>query len=151
MLISPAYAQFSGDTVSSMLSSGIVPMVLVLVVFYFLMIRPQQQKAKDHRNMLAALRRGDRVVTGGGIVGTVAKVVGDDEVLVDISDNVRVRVLRSTITSVLAKTEPVAAKSDKDKDKDKDGDRDAGAGEPEKVAADGDKGKGSARRAAGGK
>jgi preprotein translocase subunit YajC len=149
MLISPAYAQFSGESVSSLLSSGIVPMVLVLVVFYFLMIRPQQQKAKDHRNMLAALRRGDRVVTGGGIVGTVAKVVSDDEVLVDISDNVRVRVLRSTITSVLAKTEPVAAKSDKDKDKD--GDRDAGADEPEKVAADGDKGKGSARRAAGGK
>jgi preprotein translocase subunit YajC len=151
MFISPAYAQFSGESVSSLLSSGIVPMVLVLVVFYFLMIRPQQQKAKDHRNMLAALRRGDRVVTGGGIVGTVAKVVSDDEVLVDISDNVRVRVLRSTITSVLAKTEPVAAKSDKDKDKDKDGDRDAGADEPEKVAADGDKGKGSARRAAGGK
>jgi preprotein translocase subunit YajC len=153
MLISPAYAQVSGADVSSLLSSGIVPMVLVLVVFYFLMIRPQQQKAKDHRNMLTALRRGDRVVTGGGIVGTVAKVVSDDEVLVDIADNVRVRVLRSTITSVLAKTEPVAAKGDKDakSEKDKDGDRDAAADEPEKVGADGDKGKGSARRAAGGK
>ena len=156
MLISPAYAQISGDSVSSLLSSGIVPMVLVLVVFYFLMIRPQQQKAKEHRSMLSALRRGDRVVTGGGIVGTVAKVVSDDEVLVDIADNVRVRVLRSTITSVVAKTEPVSAKSDKDKgdkdkDKDKDGDREAVAEEPEKVAADGDKGKGSARRAAGSK
>src|SRR5215472_12277218 len=162
MLISPAYAQIAGADVSSLLQSGIVPMVLVLVVFYFLMIRPQQQKAKEHRNMLGALRRGDRVVTGGGIVGTVAKVVSDDEVLVDISDNVRVRVLRSTITSVLAKTEPVAAKSDKDskdkdskdrdsKDKDKGGDQSTAEDEPEKVAADGDKGKGSARRAAGGK
>jgi preprotein translocase subunit YajC len=151
MLISPAYAQAMGD-VSSLLSSGIVPMVLVLVVFYFLMIRPQQQKAKEHRTMLSALRRGDRVVTGGGIVGTVAKVVSDDEVLVDIADNVRVRVLRSTITSVLARTEPVAAKTDKDKDKDKDGgDRGPAIDEPEKVGADGDKGKGSARRAAGGK
>ena len=151
MLISPAYAQAMGD-VSSLLSSGIVPMVLVLVVFYFLMIRPQQQKAKEHRTMLSALRRGDRVVTGGGIVGTVAKVVSDDEVLVDIADNVRVRVLRSTITSVLARTEPVAAKTDKDKDKDKDGgDRGPTIDEPEKVGVDGDKGKGSARRAAGGK
>jgi preprotein translocase subunit YajC len=78
--------------------------------------------------------------------------VSDDEVLVDIADNVRVRVLRSTITSVLARTEPVAAKTDKDKDKDKDGgDRGPTIDEPEKVGADGDKGKGSARRAAGGK
>jgi preprotein translocase subunit YajC len=149
MLISPAYAQAMGD-VSSLLSSGIVPMVLVLVVFYFLMIRPQQQKAKEHRTMLSALRRGDRVVTGGGIVGAVAKVVSDDEVLVDIADNVRVRVLRSTITSVLARTEPVAAKTDKDKDKDG-GDRGPAIDEPEKVGADGDKGKGSARRAGGSK
>jgi preprotein translocase subunit YajC len=151
MLISPAYAQGFSDP-SGMMTT-ILPMVLVLVVFYFMMIMPQQRKAKEHRNMLAALRRGDRVVTGGGIVGTVAKVVNDDEVMVDIADNVRVRVLRSTITSVLAKTEPVAAKSDKDAKggKEKDGDRGAGE-EPEKVAADGDnKGKGSARRAAGGK
>jgi len=84
------------------------------------LIRPQQQKAKEHKNLLSALRRGDRVVTGGGIVGTIAKVVGDDEVLVDIADNCRVRVLRSTITGVLAKTEPVAAKADKDEDKDED-------------------------------
>jgi preprotein translocase subunit YajC len=154
MLISPAYAQGFGFGDPNGMMTTILPMVLVLVVFYFLMIMPQQRKAKEHRSMLAALRRGDRVVTGGGIVGTVAKVVSDDEVLVDIADNVRVRVLRSTITSVLAKTEPVAAKSDKDgrtekdKDKEKDADR-SGAEEPEKVAADGDKGKGSARRAAG--
>jgi preprotein translocase subunit YajC len=97
-----------------------LPIILIGVVMWFFLIRPQQQKAKEHKNLLSALRRGDRVVTGGGIVGTIAKVVGDDEVLVDIADNCRVRVLRSTITGVLAKTEPVAAKPDKDEDKEDD-------------------------------
>lgn len=97
-----------------------LPIVLIGVVMWFFLIRPQQQKAKEHKNLLSALRRGDRVVTGGGIVGTIAKVVGDDEVLVDIADNCRVRVLRSTITGVLAKTEPVAAKADKDDEKEDD-------------------------------
>ncbi|HXP30929.1 MAG TPA: preprotein translocase subunit YajC [Stellaceae bacterium] len=110
MFISPAYAQslgFLGDTSSLM---QMAPLVLIFVVFYFFLIRPQQTKAKQHRSMLDALRRGDRVVTGGGIIGTVTKVQNDQEVTVEIADNVRVRVLRSTITSVLAKTEPVAAK-----------------------------------------
>jgi preprotein translocase subunit YajC len=116
---------------------------LIALVFWFFLIRPQQQKAKQHKTMLSALRRGDRVVTGGGFIGTVAKVVNDDEVLVDIADNTRVRVLRSTITTVLAKTEPVAAKADKEEGAEK---------EKEEVGAgDDDKRKGSARRAAGGK
>lgn len=134
MFISPAYAQAFGDSANTLVQFA--PFVLIFVVFYFFVIRPQQQKTREHRNMLGALRRGDRVVTGGGIIGTVAKVVGDDEVLVDIAEGMRVRVVRSTITAVLAKTEPVAAKSDKD-DVQED--------------ADADKGKGSARRAAGGK
>lgn len=147
MLISPAYAQSLGFGDPNGLLSTALPFILVLVVFYFLMIRPQQQKTKQHRAMLDALRRGDRIVTGGGIIGTVAKVVSPDEVQVDIADGVRVRVLRSTITSVVAKTEPVPAKGDKDKDRDKD----EAADEPEKVeAGGGDKSKGSARRAAGG-
>jgi preprotein translocase subunit YajC len=88
-----------------------LPLVLIFVVFYFLLIRPQQQKQKQHRTMLDALRRGDRVVTGGGIIGTVNRVTpGSDEIDVDIAQNVRVRVLRSTITSVLAKPEPVSAR-----------------------------------------
>ncbi len=99
----------------------LAPLVLIFVVFYFFLIRPQQKKAKQLKEMLEALRRGDRVVTGGGIIGTVAKVVNDEEVLVEIAENTRVRVVRSTITSVLAKTEPVAAKADKD-EADKDGD-----------------------------
>jgi preprotein translocase subunit YajC len=87
-----------------------LPLVLIFVVFYFLLIRPQQKRAKEHKAMLTALRRGDRVVTGGGIIGTVAKVVGDDEVAIDIAEGTRVRVVRSTITSVLARTEPVSGK-----------------------------------------
>ena len=109
MFISPAYAQALGDSTSSSIMS-IAPLVLIFVVFYFFLIRPQQTKAKEHKSMLEALRRGDRVVTGGGVIGTVAKVVNDQEVLVDIAENTRIRVLRSTIASVLAKTEPVAAK-----------------------------------------
>ncbi len=138
MFISPAYAQAFGafgDSTNALVQFA--PFVLIFVVFYFFLIRPQQQKAKEHRNMLAALRRGDRVVTGGGIVGIVAKVVSDDEILVDIADNTRVRVVRSTITSVLAKTEPVSAKPDKD--------------EGDKPEAELDRGKASPRRAAGGK
>ena len=109
MLISPAYAQGTGFLDQSALVQ-FLPLVLIFVVFYFLLIRPQQKKQKDHRTMLDALRRGDRVVTGGGILGTVSKVVSNDEVEVDIASNVRVRILRSTITSVLAKPDPAAAR-----------------------------------------
>jgi preprotein translocase subunit YajC len=122
MFISPAYAQASGG--SSDMLIQFLPIVLIIVVFYFLLIRPQQQKTKEHKAQLSGLRRGDRIVTGGGIIGTIAKVVSDEELLVDIADNVRVRVLRSTVTGVMAKTEPVAAKSDKDKDKDDEKDQD---------------------------
>jgi preprotein translocase subunit YajC len=109
MLISPAYAQGAGLFDQSALIQ-FLPLVLIFVVFYFLLIRPQQKKQKDHRSMLEALRRGDRVVTGGGILGTVSKVVGPEEVEIDIAPNVRVKVLRSTITSVLAKPDPAAAR-----------------------------------------
>ena len=111
MLISPAYAQGVGglfDGSNAMVQ--FLPLVLIFVVFYFMLIRPQQQKQKQHPVMLDALRRGDRVVTGGGIVGTVSKVVGPEEVMVDIAEGVRVRVLRSTITSVVAKPDPAAAR-----------------------------------------
>jgi preprotein translocase subunit YajC len=113
LLISPAYAQATAGF------GGIDPMVIVEVVlligvFYFVMFRPQQQKAKKHRDLLAALRRGDRVVTTGGIIGTVSKVVSDSELLLEIADGVRIRVLRQMITDVMAKTEPVAAASNDD-------------------------------------
>ena len=109
MPISTAYAQGTGLLDQSALIQ-FLPLVLIFVVFYFLLIRPQQKKAKDHRTMLGALRRGDRVVTGGGIVGTVNKVLSPEEVEVDIAQGVRVRVLRSTISSVLAKPDPAATR-----------------------------------------
>jgi preprotein translocase subunit YajC len=111
MLITPAYAQAAagGGDASSMMVQ-LAPLALIFVVFYFFLIRPQQQKSKQQRAMLDAIRRGDRVVTAGGLIGTIAKVVSNEEVLVDLADNVRVRVVRSTISQVLAKTEPAKAK-----------------------------------------
>jgi preprotein translocase subunit YajC len=110
MLISPAYAQAAGGGDSSSMLVQMAPLALIFVVFYFFLIRPQQQKAKQQRAMLDSIRRGDRVVTGGGFIGTVSKVVNNEEVLIDLAENVRVRVVRSTIASVLAKTEPATAK-----------------------------------------
>src|SRR5262252_2056167 len=109
MWISTAYAQGAGIFDQNALVQ-FLPLILIFVVFYFLLIRPQQRKAKDHKTMLDALRRGDRVVTGGGIIGTVARVENPEEVTVDIADGVRVRVLRSTISSVLARPDPTAAR-----------------------------------------
>jgi preprotein translocase subunit YajC len=109
MWISTAYAQGTGMFDQNALIQ-FLPLILIFVVFYFLLIRPQQRKAKDHKTMLDALRRGDRVVTGGGIIGTVARVDSPEEVTVDIADGVRVRVLRSTISSVVAKPDPAAAR-----------------------------------------
>jgi len=106
MLISPAYAQ---DAVGggAALATQILPLVLIFAVFYFLLIRPQQKKQKEHRAMLQALKRGDRVLTAGGIIGQVTRVKdGVDEVEVEIAPNVRVNVLRQTIGDVL---KPVAA------------------------------------------
>jgi preprotein translocase subunit YajC len=131
MLITPAHAQslFGGAGTSSTLVQ-IAPLALIFVVFYFFLIRPQQQKAREQKQMLSGIRRGDRVVTGGGLIGTVAKVSGDDEVLVDLAEGVRVRVVRSTISTVLTRSEPAAAKGGKDADgkeePDETGDKKAG-------------------------
>jgi preprotein translocase subunit YajC len=119
MFVSPAYAQAAGA--SSVMGSieQFLPLVLIFVVFYFLLIRPQQKRMKTHKEMLGQLRRGDRVVTAGGIIGTVNKLVGDTEVVVEISEGVRVRVVRGTITEVISKTEPVASAKDEKADADK--------------------------------
>jgi preprotein translocase subunit YajC len=107
MFISTAFAQTAGATGSAgdpIMS--FLPLILIFVVFYFLLIRPQQKRAKDHKEMLTGLRRGDKVVTGGGIIGTVAKVgQPEEDVQIEIAENVRVRVVRSTITQVLSRTE----------------------------------------------
>ena len=117
MFISPAFAQTAADGAGSTMGM-ILPLLLMLPVFYFFLIRPQQQRTKQQKQMLDALRRGDRVVTSGGIIGTIAKVISDTEVAVDIADNVRVRVVRSTISQVLAKPEPASKGKDGDKGKD---------------------------------
>jgi preprotein translocase subunit YajC len=115
VLIPPAYGQaLGGEWLGS--ATQFAPLVLIFAVFYFLLIRPQQQKQKEMRQMLGALKRGDRVVTGGGILGTVQRVpmvqdkdgkqVASNEIEVEIAPNLKVTVLRETITSVI---KPVAA------------------------------------------
>jgi len=80
-----------------------IPLILIFVIFYFFLIRPQQKRAKDHKAMVAALKRGDEVVTSGGIVGKVERILGEDKLDLLISENVTVEVLQSTIQSVLNK------------------------------------------------
>lgn len=111
MFASPAFAQAAGaagSPASTLMS--FVPILLIFVIMYFLMIRPQQKKLKDHKAMVTGLRRGDQIVTSGGLIGKVTRV--DDqksEIEVEIAPNVRVRVVRSTISQVVSKTEPAEA------------------------------------------
>ena len=85
-----------------------IPLILIFVIFYFFLIRPQQKKVKDHKLMVTALKRGDEVITSGGIVGRVERILGDDKVDILISENVTVQVIQSTVQSLLSK--PVAKK-----------------------------------------
>lgn len=87
---------------------SLIPLILIFAIMYFFMIRPQQKKIKEHQAMVSALRKGDQVVTAGGLIGKVARVKDDNEIEVEIADGVRVRVVRSTIQSVLNKTEPTS-------------------------------------------
>ena len=82
-----------------------IPLILIFVIFYFFLIRPQQKKVKEHKLMVAALKRGDEVVTSGGLVGKIERVLGDDKVDVSISENVTVQVIQSTIQSLLRKSD----------------------------------------------
>ncbi len=107
MFVTPAYAQSAGGTPDMFIS--ILPFVLIFVIMYFLIIRPQRAQLKKRGEMLAAIRRGDTVVTGGGLVGKVTKVNdGSDELEVDLGNGLKVTALRSTITDVRVKGEPVA-------------------------------------------
>lgn len=107
MLVTPAYAQAAAGGAAGGLFN-FVPIILIFVIMYFLMIRPQQKKLKEHRAMIDALRRGDQVVTSGGMIGKVVKV-GDAEIEVELAPNVKVRVVRNTVAQVLSKTEPAEA------------------------------------------
>jgi preprotein translocase subunit YajC len=114
MLISSAYAQAAGAAPGGLDSQimSFAPLVLIFVVFYFLLIRPQQKRMKQHKEMLGGIRRGDRVVTNGGIIGTVNKIVNNDELILEIADGVRVRAMRSMVANVVAKTEPAGTDED---------------------------------------
>jgi len=113
-----AYAQAAQDTFG-MLNSLLIPTVLIIGIMYFLMIRPQQKRLKEHQAMVAAVRRGDTVVTSGGIIGKVAKV-DDQELQVEIAEGVKIKILRSTISEVRGKGEAATSPKAKDKDKEKD-------------------------------
>ncbi len=121
MFVTPAYAQAAGEAGgSSSFLTSMFPLILIFVIFYFLLIRPQQKRAKEHKLTVANLRRGDQVVTAGGVIAKVTKVIDDDEVEVEIATvkfskaevgkdtkkYVKVKLVRSTITVVLSKTEP---------------------------------------------
>lgn len=105
MFVTPAYAQTGAGGPDILVS--ILPFILIFVIMYFLIIRPQRQQMKKRGEMLAAVRRGDTVVTGGGLIGKVAKVT-DDELEIDLGSGVKVTALRATIADVRVKGEPVA-------------------------------------------
>lgn len=111
MFVSPAYAQALGGASAGSAITQFVPLILIFAIMYFLLIRPQQKKAKEHRAMIEALRRGDQVITQGGIIGKVTHVREDGELEVEIATGVKVRILKGTIAQVLSKTEPAAANS----------------------------------------
>jgi preprotein translocase subunit YajC len=112
MFVTPAFAQAADAPPAGAVALGqFLPIILIFVIFYFLLIRPQQKKMKEHRAMVEALRRGDQIVTSGGIVGKVSKVQEDGMVEVEIAEGVKVKVIKHTISQVLNKTEPAAAAS----------------------------------------
>jgi len=106
-VITPAFAQSLGGGGSTDMLMSLVPFVLIFVIMWFLIIRPQQKRVKSHQELLKNVRRGDTVVTAGGIVGKVSKVVDDAEVEVEIAEGVRVRLVKGMITDVRTKSEPV--------------------------------------------
>jgi len=103
MFVTPAYAQSAGAAGAF---TSLVPLILIFGIMYLLLIRPQQKKVKEHQKMVEGLRRGDQVITQGGLIGKVSKVKEDNEIEVELAENVRVRVVKSTVAQVLSKTEP---------------------------------------------
>lgn len=114
-MASLAYAQGGGSGGAPNPLVQFLPLVLVFMVFYFLLIRPQQQKVKAHRERISKVKRGDRIVTGGGIIGTVTKDLGED-IQVEIAEGVRVKIVKATIADIRQKTEPVSSSRADDAD-----------------------------------
>jgi preprotein translocase subunit YajC len=107
MFMSSAYAQTAGAGFDyQSMASNVMPIILIMGVMYFLLFRPQQQRMKELKQAQSSLRRGDRIVTAGGVIGQVARVINDEEVEVQIAEGVKVRIVRSTISTVVSKSEP---------------------------------------------
>jgi len=107
MFVTPAFAQAGAAAGGADMLVQFLPFILIFVIMYFLIIRPQRLKAKRHQEMIANVRRGDTIVTSGGLIGKVAKVVDEGEIQLDLADNVRVRLARGMIAEVRSKGEPV--------------------------------------------
>jgi len=107
MLISPAFAQGSPLGGEGGMLMSLLPFILIFVIMYFLILRPQQKRVKSHQEMVKNVRRGDTVVTNGGLIGKVTKVFDDDQIEIEIADDVRIRQMRQMLTDVRAKGEPV--------------------------------------------
>jgi preprotein translocase subunit YajC len=109
MLISPAYAQAAAPAAGGDMFMSLLPLILVFAIFYFLLIRPQQTKMKTHREMLENLKKGDQIVTAGGIVGKIARIEqSDNQLVVEIAPNVQVKVIRQTVADLLTKPVPAS-------------------------------------------
>lgn len=132
MFITPAFAQAAGSGDANSLLMSLLPFALIFIIMYFLIIRPQQKKAKEHAELVKNIRRGDTAITSSGLVGKVTKVVDDEQIEFEIADGVRVRQMRQMISIVRAKGEPAKGESTK--------------GEPAKGAAKGDGAKGNGSR-----
>lgn len=106
MFATPAYAQTGAAAGGMDFIIQLIPLILIFVIFYFFLIRPQQQKAKQHKTMLDGLRRGDQVITAGGIHAKITRLNKDDEVEAEIAPNVKIRIVKGTIAALVSKTEP---------------------------------------------
>jgi preprotein translocase subunit YajC len=108
MFVSPAFAQTAAPGATDFIGM-LFPLLAIMVIFYFLLIRPQQRKMKEHQELVKNVRRGDTIVTSGGLVAKIAKVIDDREVLLDLAEDVQVRLVRHAISEVRSKPEPVKA------------------------------------------
>ncbi len=129
MFITEAYAQGAPAAGGGSFLIQLLPFIMILLIMYFLIIRPQQKRLKDHREMIASIRRNDTVVTAGGMIGKVYKLVGDDELLVELAEGVRVRVVRSTVAEVRTRGDIREAEARKRSRRDDDDDEDEDAAE----------------------
>jgi preprotein translocase subunit YajC len=106
-VITPAFAQGLGAGGMNEIMTSLVPFVLIFIIMWFLIIRPQQKRAKDHRALITNVRRGDTIVTAGGMIAKVTKVIDENEVEAEIADGVKVKLLKGMISDVRTKGEPV--------------------------------------------